>query len=237
MHPTHTTQSGAILLLISVALSLGGLFASTASVAASPCSPPSACTSGGGTTTGGIQVQQTGSLKYNASTITSSTPPPPNSGSPGTSSCSGTGYEYYNITITSLTTTYRSGVNGLTGTGIGFTGGSPYGTYDYNNAKYGNLLPATISPTQNYYVAWEGTWTPVMGQVTTANYAWVNTDTTTTTYTTATSSVEDVYDTTVSAPGQPSVVVWWIYKYEYVGTTTSTVVVGCNLQDFNVTFA
>ena len=161
------------------------------------------CTTSGGTTTGGIQVQQTGSLKYNASTVTSSTPPPPNSGSPGTSSCSGTGYEYYNITITSLTTTYRSGVNGLTGTGIGFTGGSPYGTYDYNNAKYGNLLPATISPTQNYYVAWEGTWTPARGQVTTTNYGWVNTGNITETYTTATSAAKDVCDTTAYCPHQP----------------------------------
>lgn len=232
--PVRAIRSSATLLIISVALSFIGLIVSMTPVAASNCLPPgSSCSSSGTTGTSSLSAYQSGSLSYDNTYAYSSTPAPSGTGNPGTTSCSGTGYENFALKVVSTNNTYLSGVNSQSGTGFGFTGDSPGNTnggYTYSStAYYGHLMPSSITPTQNNYVSWVGTWTPITQQVTTSNYGWVNTNNITETYTTATSTVKDVYDTTVDG-----IELWWIYNWEYIGTTTSTVVVGCQLEGLSV---
>ena len=200
----------------------------------------SGCTSGGSSTPTGVTVSASGDMGYTVPNVAPPNNPTP-SPNPGNSSCSGAGWEYYGIGFTYITGPVMYGVNVKVVTSVGLIGNSPFGFFIYSKAPFTSLptYPTIVSPSQNWYAAWEGTWTPQTQTNVTATYGWVETSppVTKASYTqpAGSATTEWVSDGTIHASRQ-YVPLWVEYLWEQTGTTTTTSVVGCALKDINLKY-
>lgn len=147
-----------------------GASAALAAVPSVNASVPPICTSNCATATStpnSVEVSANGSLSFPGGKVPPPWNPPP-SGIPTYASCSGQGWQDYGIGLSGITKTVMSGVNVRVASGVGLVGDSPMGgNFNYSRSPFNimSTYPTVYSPTQNWFVAWEGTWTGVFKEV------------------------------------------------------------------------
>lgn len=195
--------------------------------------PPSPPPSSGNATPSHITVSTSSGLSYSSSSAPSG--PAPQGSSPAPS-CSGPGWRDYSLTVTGINRSVLSGVNVHVVPGVGLVGGSPSGnTIDYASSSNFTSLPTyprQVSPSQNWFVAWEGSWQPQTRTIRFPISGWVATQT----YRVAagqpagTATTKWVDVGRIQA-GRFNFTRWQEYQWEQTGTGTRTVRYGCSLQN------
>lgn len=217
------------LLFPSLALGMSLALLPTGALASPPPpTPPPAPTSG---TVGPTQAVVSTGLAYRGSNAPSG--PPPSNSAPAPS-CSGPGWEYYSLTVTGINRSVMSGVNVKMVSGVALEGGSPSASnINYSVAPFTklNTYPSQVSPAQDWFAAWEGTWKPVWSTPTVI-YAWVASSppVTKASYSqpAGTATTKWVADGSVRA-GRQSIPLWLEYIWEPDGSAPATQT-GCSLQ-------
>ena len=136
--------------------------------------PPPPCTSNcgnpsGGTNPTGITGQNSGDMSLPGTPNVAPPNDQPPSANPGTTSCSGPGWDYYGVGYANIPRNVMSGVNITVVNGLQLVGHSPHNSsYNYTQAlatypKLRNSYPQTINAGQTWYAAWVGIWTPTYG--------------------------------------------------------------------------
>jgi hypothetical protein len=200
------------------------------------------CGGGGSNNNGNLSVVQSDSLSYADSTIQ----PLPAPGPSGVTNalplqCTGTEDTYYGLTISNITSTYLSGVNSVTGSSIGLSGGSPNGTTQYNTQNEKSALNSppindTLTPNLSYYAIWQGNWyVTSWGTETTKQYNWVESNppqTTTQNPLPQLPSNEKWVQTGLVRVGWGTVPIYTMYVWEVTGTTTTKYPTACGLNNW-----